>query len=96
MSISNKIQCLKRMIETDSHHEMIEWLKDYKFITENSVVSNSKSSLALSEVLFLALSNAVKEEKIHLLDYEWTLLPREYIKITIISEREQKEFTYNL
>jgi hypothetical protein len=82
------------MIETDSHTEMIDWLKESKLIPNNSFSNNSTQLMA--EFLYLSLLKATQEEKIQLLDFEWAMLPREYIKITIVTEKEKREFTYNL
>jgi hypothetical protein len=41
------------------------------------------------------LSNLSKEGKLQLLEYEWNLLPVERIKISIVTDRVSKDFSYN-
>lgn len=92
--VDNKISCIKRMIDMDSHMEMFDWLKESKIIPDDSFSNNSNQLIA--EIVYYNLTRSCKDDKIQLLDFEWSLLPKEYIKITIITEREKKEFTYNL
>jgi hypothetical protein len=56
-----------------------------------------KGVLASSDVpkaihTFLA---KMKGKQLQLLEYEWTLLPEERLKITIITDRNSKEFSFN-
>lgn len=37
----------------------------------------------------------MKGNKLQLLEYEWSILPEERLKLTIITDRDTKEFSYN-
>lgn len=95
MSTLNKIDCIKHLIDMGSHLELVDWMIDSKFIDKNAIL-NSKSNLTTAELIHIALAKSAKDDRIMLLDYEWTILPREYIKLTIVTDREKREFTYNL
>lgn len=44
--------------------------------------------------LFKLIEMANKTQKISLLDYEWTLLPTQKIKLTIVTQHGVREFAY--
>lgn len=93
-SLNNKIECLRRLVMTENHYPLIEWLYDAKLAKQDMFAN--KSYQAIAEIIFLTLSESVKNDAIMLLDYEWTILPREFIRITVITEKEKQEFTYNI
>ena len=41
------------------------------------------------------LKDLSRTDKIQLLDYEWVILPVEIIKINLVTNRNNKQFTYN-
>jgi hypothetical protein len=41
------------------------------------------------------LNQAKKAERVLLFDFEWSLLPIERIKVTVVTSRNSKEFVYN-
>lgn len=45
--------------------------------------------------IYTLLEELKKADRLLLLDYEWSLLPIERLKLTIITERTTREFTYN-
>jgi hypothetical protein len=79
----------------DSHVDLLDWMVESKLIDKSAIV-DCKSNLTTAELAYLALNKAAQNDKVMLLDYEWAILPREYIKITVVTDREKKEFTYNL
>ncbi len=48
-----------------------------------------------SDFLLTLLNKAAAEEIFMLVDYEWTILPEEMIAITVVTEREKKEFSFH-
>ena len=52
------------------------------------------SSYDKAEALFIKLEKAYKSGNIHLLTYDWVLLPRKQIKITIVSPGKMRELIY--
>lgn len=95
-TLNNKIECLKRLIRLGHHHDLVQWLVEYKILTLDELKANSRSEQSTSELIYFALNKACKEEKILLLDYEWTILPKEYIKILIVTEKESQTFNYGI
>jgi hypothetical protein len=53
-----------------------------------------RSSSEIAKLIHTRLKNLSKTNKIQLLEYEWQILPVELIKITIITDRNNQEFTY--
>jgi hypothetical protein len=95
-TLNNKIECIKRLMKLDHHHELMQWMIESKLVTSDSLRANSKSEQHMSELIYSTLKKASDNETIILLDYEWTILPKEYIKIIIVTEKESTSFTYGL
>ena len=47
-----------------------------------------------AEYIYSVLNQAVEDEKLQLLDFEWNLLPKEVIRIMCVTALEKKVFTY--
>jgi hypothetical protein len=92
--LNNKIECIKRLIKLDHHHELTSWMIEAKIVTVDALKANSKSDQYVAELIYLTLKQACTDEKIILLDYEWTILPKERIKVLIITEKESQSFIY--
>lgn len=93
--LNNKIECIKRLISTGNHIALIEWLIESKLVP-GVKFEEIKSNQTMAELIVLTLSELLRADKLMLLDYEWTILPREFIRITIVTEKEKQEFTYNI
>lgn len=91
--MNTRVLCILKLIEKNGFQEFSEYL------TANKLVSQSDLSAAIhpqerAELIFTSLKKAEAEEKLLLLDFEWKMLPFEQIKITVVSSREEKLFTY--
>lgn len=95
MSILSKIECIKRLIEKNGDDDIILWLEENKLMDKDSWKSAGSLQLK-SELIVKTLSKAANSDKLMLLDYEWTILPLETIRVTCVTEREKKEFTFGL
>jgi len=91
---NSEIRCLARLDELVSSNETI-----VEFLVNEGLMQKDerKAMMAGSDVpkalqLFLA---KMKGNQLQLLEYEWVLLPEERLKVTIISDRNSKEFSYN-
>jgi len=75
---------------------ILEYLKEEKLITDNAVQTllNEHHSLHASRIATL-FEDLHKNDKLQLVDYEWTILPFEHLKLTLISHSGKKEFEYN-
>ena len=93
--LNNRIECVKALILKNGYDDIIMWLEDNKLMDKDSWKSANSIQLK-SELIVKTLSKAAETEKLMLLDYEWAILPLEIIKITCVTEREKKEFTFGL
>lgn len=91
---NHEIQCLARLDELLSTNETI-----VEFLVSEGLMQKDerKAMMAGSDIakalqLFLA---KMKGKQLQLLEYEWILLPEERLKVTIVSDRNNKEFSYN-
>lgn len=90
-----QIECLERLQHLTGQLEMIlQFLKLEGLVDDNQMRSVKNSSDHAKEVQ-LILRDLQVREKLQLLEYEWSVLPVENIKITIITDRDSKEFIHN-
>jgi hypothetical protein len=75
------------------YSEFSEYLLNNKFASAEALQAAIHPQ-ERAELVFTSLKKAEAEEKLLLLDFEWTMLPLEQIKITCVSAREEKHFTY--
>ena len=94
-SVKKEIECLTRLQSlTASFSEILFFLVEEKLLTQEQAKSIELSS-DRAKAMQLCLSDLNKKDKFQLLEYEWTILPVERIKLHIITDRNSKEFTYN-
>jgi len=74
--------------------EVVAFLLSERLLTEFQF-SVLKQESDKAKYLCLHLEDLKKTEKLLLLDYEWVILPVERLKLTIVTERINKEFTYS-
>ncbi len=92
---TNQILCLQRLQETTSQLEdILQFLKLEGLVDDNKLKSVKMSPDHPKEVQAILRDLQVRE-KLQLLQYEWSVLPVENILITIITERNSKEFSFN-
>lgn len=92
---TKKIECILRLINRDMFIELKEYLIENKFVKEDDFRELTRD-FEQAAFIYTALNKAAADEKLILLDYEWVLLPKEYIKIICITGTEKKEFTYGI
>lgn len=73
---------------------ILQFLKQEGFVDDNQMRSVKNSSDHAKEVQLILRDLQVKN-KLQLLEYEWSVLPVENIKITIVTDRDSKEFIHN-
>jgi len=94
IKLNYEIKCLARLDELMATNlNMLEFLVAEDLMTREE----RKGILASSDVsksihTFLA---KMKGKQLQLLEYEWVLLPDERLKVTIITDRNSKEFSFN-
>ncbi len=95
--MNKKIECIKRLLLLSSgqYYEFANWLMEHKLADEGDFESVSRIQ-ERAELIYEKLRNAEVNSKLMLLDYEWTILPLETIRITCVTTVEKREFTHGL
>lgn len=74
--------------------ELLEFLLSEKLISIEEI-KYIKHDSAPHKLIYEHLEKLKVSDKLLLLDYEWSLLPVERLKLTVITERNKREFAYN-
>jgi hypothetical protein len=88
-----ELECIYRMVELDMYYELKEYLVENEFADEKDFVADP-TVIGRSKVILSSLNKAVEDKKLQLLDFEWTYLPLEFIKLTCVSEEGKTEFIH--
>jgi hypothetical protein len=95
MSIANEILCLQRLQDTTGQLEdILVFLKQENLVDGNQMKSVKLGADHAKEIQQILRDLQVKG-KLQLLVYEWNVLPVENICISIITERNQADFSFN-
>jgi hypothetical protein len=97
MSIK-KIECLDILFKKlHCGSQLLEFLRD-EHIIDNNLMARiiHEQSSAHSSAIFSLLENLQKENKVQLVDYQWTILPKEFIQLTIVTSNARKDFTFSV
>ena len=87
-----EIECLKRLQELSPvYEELIQFLTQELLLSkeELQVIKNSPERAKQFQTKLATLAS---ERKLQLLEFEWTLLPVERIRITMVTDHGFKEF----
>lgn len=87
MKLNNEIDCFLEMSDFLLAEKIIEPMK------YNELTHTIRRELPYA--LHYILTNAIKQDKLQLVDYYWKLLPKEKIRITIISTMTKRDFCWN-
>jgi hypothetical protein len=93
--LNNRIECVKTLIHKNGYYDLMEWLQENKMLDKEKWKTADSLQLK-SELVVRSLSAAEQDQRLLLLDYEWTILPLETIRITCVTDKEKKEFTFGL
>jgi hypothetical protein len=86
-------ECLKRLQQlTPMYEELVAFLLQEYLLTKEELKA-FKSAPDQERLLQAKLALLSEERKIQLLEFEWTLLPTERIKVNIVTDRGFKEFS---
>lgn len=93
-----KIECIEYLFKKlKCRSEILQFLVDENLLTSQEMAGILHDPHHThSSAFFSLLSGLQKEEKIQLVDYEWTVLPKEFVKLTIVTMSAKKEFTYSV
>lgn len=93
-----KVDCLNRLFDTlKCRIDLLDYLKEEKLITDD-VAQNVLHENHTQHATRIAsiLEELAKTDKLQLVDYEWTILPKELVKLTLVSRNNKKEFIYSV
>jgi len=87
--------CLARFMQKDEmfFDNIREFLIDERLIKKEELTNVDRPEERV-KYLLNTLNRIQKDELVMLVDWEWMLLPVERLKITIVTDNLQKEFTY--
>ncbi len=90
-----QIECLERLQNLTGQLDLIlQFLKQEGLVDDNQLRSIKNGPDHAKEVQQILRDLQVRN-KLQLLEYEWNVLPVENIKITIITDRDSREFIHN-
>lgn len=93
--VKREIECLNRLQEmTGQLEDILSFLKQESLVDDNQIKSVKLSADHAKEIRGI-LQDLKVRQKLQLLQYEWNVLPVEIICITVITDRNQKEFSFN-
>jgi hypothetical protein len=89
-----KITCIERYATlTGGYDDLVDFMLEEKLMTQSQIAEFKKET---QKALYLwKLLVAECDNKIMLLDFEWSLLPIERLKITIVTDRTSRSFGFN-
>ena len=92
--MNKKIECIKRLLKKNSaYNEMCEWFLEQKLTTDQEINSYTRLD-ERAQFIFNILEKANEDSNFQMVDWEWSILPLELIKITCITHRDVKVFSY--
>jgi hypothetical protein len=93
-----KIDCMSRLFDLlKCRNDILEYLREEKLITDDTmqgILHEHHSGHAAKIVSMLA--EFQKEDKLQLVDYEWTILPKELVQLTVVSRNNKKVWVYTV
>ena len=93
-----KIECLDRLFATlNCRYELLQFLKDEKIVSDDTMQTILNENHVTHSTRIASLLHELEaEEKLQLVAYEWTVLPKEFVQLTIVTPQAKKEFTYSV
>ena len=77
--------------------DILDFLKSEKLITDDQKQQLLHDNHETHSTKIASLLNELQQsEQLHLVSYEWTVLPSELMKLTIVSSNDKKEFIYTV
>jgi len=87
-----EVECLKRLQQLSPVYEELVAFLVQEYLLNKEELKILKESSEQGKLLQAKLASLSEERKLQLLEYEWTLLPTERIKVNIVTDRGHKEF----
>ena len=93
-----KVECLNRLFDTlKCRSDILDYLKEEKLISDDVAqgILHDNHTQHASKIASI-LEELARADKLQLVDYEWTILPKELVKLTLVSRNNKKEFAYSV
>lgn len=93
-----RIDMLNRLFDTlKCRNDILQYLKDEKIIDDNlmQAILHEHHTQHATRIAGM-LDELQRAEKLQLVDYEWQILPKELVKLTLVSKTSKKDFTYTV
>lgn len=97
-NMRKKIDMLNKLFDyLKCRNDILQFLKDEKIIDDN-LMQNILHEHHTQHATRIAgmLDELQRADKLQLVDYEWQILPKELVKLTLISKNSKKDFTYSV
>lgn len=93
--MKKKINCILRFMEKSEsfYLDITDFLIEERLMKREELVNIDRPT-EKAKFLVSKLENLLKTEIVMLVDWEWHILPIERIKLLIVTDSLQKEFTY--
>lgn len=93
--MKRQIECLTRLLTLNgSLDDIVDFLIE-ESIMDASELPYLKREVDIPKQIWKLVNDAKQKQKVMLFDFEWQILPVERIKITIVSDRSNRIFSYN-
>lgn len=93
-----RVDFLNRLFELRKcREEILDFLMDEKLINDDikqGILHEHHTQHATR--IYTLLSELNKKEDLQLLEFDWKLLPIEFMQLTLVSKNARKEFTYTV
>ncbi len=77
--------------------EILEFLKNENMISDDDMQTLlHEQHQTHSTKIAMMLNDLLNAGTLQLVDYEWSLLPKELMRLTIVSDSAKKEFLYSV
>jgi hypothetical protein len=93
-----QVECLNRLFETRKcREEILQFLKDEHLINDDVMQNllHEHHTQHASKMITL-FDDLKKKEALQMVDFEWKILPKEFIQLTLVAKTAKKEITYSV
>ena len=93
--VNKQIECVLRFMKKSEsfYHDITEFLIDERLMKKEELIDVDRP-VERARFLVNKLQTLLKTEAVMLVDWEWTILPVERLKILIVTDTQQKEFAF--
>lgn len=95
--MKREAECLKRLFNRDPSYfmEIVQFLESEGLITSGEVANLTRVEDQV-HFTYTKSNKLIEQDLLFLFDYEWVVLPKEKIKITIVTRRTTKELSVSI